>query len=70
MLHEVLAPTLGRDPAEFASRLPIGSAEHCAGVVRAYAEAGLERLFLWPLAEPTRQLERFAERVVPLVEAG
>jgi alkanesulfonate monooxygenase SsuD/methylene tetrahydromethanopterin reductase-like flavin-dependent oxidoreductase (luciferase family) len=70
VLHDVLVPTLHRDPADLAAWLPIGSAEHCAGVVRAYAEAGLQRLFVWPLAEPARQLERFAERVIPLVDAG
>ncbi len=68
VLHEILAPTLRRDPKELADRLPIGSAAHCAGLVRAYAAEGLERFFVWPLGQPGRQLARFAAEVVPLVE--
>ncbi len=70
MLAEVLAPMLNR-PIE-ALREParlIGSAEQCAERVRAYQEAGAERIFVWPLADELHQLERFREDVVPLVSA-
>ena len=47
--------------------LPIGSAEDCAEILRAYARAGAQRVFLWPLADEREQLEVFRERVVPLL---
>jgi alkanesulfonate monooxygenase SsuD/methylene tetrahydromethanopterin reductase-like flavin-dependent oxidoreductase (luciferase family) len=68
MLGEVLAPVLNR-PVEALRdlALPIGSAELCAERISAYAEAGAERVFVWPLADELRQLEVFRENVVPLV---
>jgi alkanesulfonate monooxygenase SsuD/methylene tetrahydromethanopterin reductase-like flavin-dependent oxidoreductase (luciferase family) len=70
MLGEVLAPLLSR-PLEALRELalPIGSAEQCAERIRAYQAAGAERIFVWPLADELRQLERFREDVVPLVSA-
>ena len=70
MLGEVLAPVLNR-PIEALRdlALPIGSAQQCAERISAYAEAGAERVFLWPLADELRQLETFREKVVPLVQA-
>ena len=50
-------------------RLPIGTPEQCAEAISAYARAGAQRIFLWPLADEARQLERFAESVLPLVES-
>jgi hypothetical protein len=35
--------------------------------LRAYADAGVERVFIWPIAEPEQQLERFRQDVAPLV---
>jgi alkanesulfonate monooxygenase SsuD/methylene tetrahydromethanopterin reductase-like flavin-dependent oxidoreductase (luciferase family) len=68
MLSEVLAPVLNR-PVEALRdlALPVGSAELCAERISAYAEAGAERVFVWPLADELRQLEVFREDVVPLV---
>jgi alkanesulfonate monooxygenase SsuD/methylene tetrahydromethanopterin reductase-like flavin-dependent oxidoreductase (luciferase family) len=48
--------------------LPIGSAEECAAKLSAYARAGAQRVFLWPLADEREQLEVFSERVVPLLD--
>jgi alkanesulfonate monooxygenase SsuD/methylene tetrahydromethanopterin reductase-like flavin-dependent oxidoreductase (luciferase family) len=71
MLREVLAPVLNR-PVEALRdlALPIGSAEQCAERISAYAEAGAERVFVWPLADELRQLEAFREHVVPLVSGS
>ena len=49
--------------------LPIGPPELCAERLRAFALAGAERIFVWPLADEARQLELFRERVAPLVPA-
>jgi alkanesulfonate monooxygenase SsuD/methylene tetrahydromethanopterin reductase-like flavin-dependent oxidoreductase (luciferase family) len=71
MLREVLAPVLNR-PVEALRdlALPIGSAEQCAERISAYAEAGAERVFVWPLADELRQLAAFREDVVPLVSSS
>ena len=56
---------LKRPAEQLAGRVLIGSVEHCAGVVRAYGEAGVDHLFIWPLADAEGQLERFMGDVVP-----
>ncbi len=66
--EEVLAPLLRRDPDELRSQLCVGSPEHCAKLLSRYARAGCEWVQLWPLGEERRQIELFAERVIPLIE--
>jgi alkanesulfonate monooxygenase SsuD/methylene tetrahydromethanopterin reductase-like flavin-dependent oxidoreductase (luciferase family) len=69
MFDAVLAPMLGRPPEALRElALPIGPAELCAERIAAFAQAGAQRVFLWPLADELRQLERFRDRVAPLVE--
>jgi alkanesulfonate monooxygenase SsuD/methylene tetrahydromethanopterin reductase-like flavin-dependent oxidoreductase (luciferase family) len=68
MLEDVLAPLLSRQVAELrALSLPIGPAEVCAERLAAFADAGAQRLYLWPLRDEVRQLELFRERVVPML---
>ena len=68
VLADVLSPLVGRPVEELRSlSLPIGPAEVCAERMRAFAEAGVQRVFLWPLRDEARQLELFMERVAPLV---
>lgn len=68
MLADVLAPLLGR-PVESLRELspPIGPAEVCAERLRAFADAGAQRMFFWPLGDDIRQLKLLAERVVPRI---
>jgi alkanesulfonate monooxygenase SsuD/methylene tetrahydromethanopterin reductase-like flavin-dependent oxidoreductase (luciferase family) len=69
ILADVLAPMLGRPVEELRSlSLPIGPAETCAERLAAFASAGVQRVFLWPLRDEAAQLELFRERVAPLVE--
>jgi len=70
MLAGVLAPMLNRPVEQLRAVLPIGSAEECAEKLLAYARAGAQRVFLWPLADERAQLEVFRECVVPLLAAG
>lgn len=64
VLSEVLAPVLGRDPEALAKlALPIGSAEQCAERLQAWADAGVQRAFVWPLSDELRQIELLAEAV-------
>ncbi|GAB3301922.1 LLM class flavin-dependent oxidoreductase [Geodermatophilus aquaeductus] len=69
VLTDVLAPLLDR-PVEALRQLPIGPAEVCAERLAAFAAAGVERILLWPLGEPVRQLGLVRERVVPLVRTS
>ncbi|MCZ6531846.1 MAG: LLM class flavin-dependent oxidoreductase [SAR324 cluster bacterium] len=68
MLEQVLGPILDQPPESLRRKLPIGSPEQCAERLRPYRKAGAQRIFIWPLADETRQLELFQEQVVPLIE--
>ena len=68
MLSEVLAPALNRPIAELRERLPIGSAEECAEKLAAYQKVGVQRVYLWPLADELEQIKIFMRQVVPLID--
>jgi alkanesulfonate monooxygenase SsuD/methylene tetrahydromethanopterin reductase-like flavin-dependent oxidoreductase (luciferase family) len=65
VLRDVLAPMLRRDPDELGAQVCVGSAEHCAELLSRYADAGCERVYLWPLGDEPRQLELIARDVAP-----
>jgi alkanesulfonate monooxygenase SsuD/methylene tetrahydromethanopterin reductase-like flavin-dependent oxidoreductase (luciferase family) len=67
VLRDVLGPILRREPDELRGRLCIGSAGECAELLSRYAEAGCERVHLWPLGDEARQLELAATAVLPSV---
>jgi alkanesulfonate monooxygenase SsuD/methylene tetrahydromethanopterin reductase-like flavin-dependent oxidoreductase (luciferase family) len=67
MLSEVLAPAINRPVAELRERLPIGSAKNCAKKLAAYRQVGVQRIFLWPLADELEQIKIFMSQVVPLI---
>jgi alkanesulfonate monooxygenase SsuD/methylene tetrahydromethanopterin reductase-like flavin-dependent oxidoreductase (luciferase family) len=69
VLIEVLAPILKRHPDELRPQVCVGPAGHCAELLSRYAEAGCERVYLWPLGEEARQLELVAETVAPQFRA-
>jgi probable F420-dependent oxidoreductase len=69
LVRESMAPTLGRSAEELLARLLIGQPQECAAKIVAYAEAGVQRIFIWPVADPQRQLRLFAEKVMPLLPA-
>jgi probable F420-dependent oxidoreductase len=69
VLEERLVPTVHRPEAMLRERLPIGSPERFAEKLTAFAEAGVQRVFIWPVADEVRQLERFWNEVRPLVRA-
>jgi alkanesulfonate monooxygenase SsuD/methylene tetrahydromethanopterin reductase-like flavin-dependent oxidoreductase (luciferase family) len=60
ILRDVLAPLLKRDPEELSEQVCVGSPEHCAALLSRFAEAGCERVYMWPLGDEPRQLERVA----------
>jgi alkanesulfonate monooxygenase SsuD/methylene tetrahydromethanopterin reductase-like flavin-dependent oxidoreductase (luciferase family) len=66
-LGDVLAPLLNRDSDELREQLCVGPAEHCAALLSAYAEAGCQRVYLWPLGDERRQIELLASEVAPRI---
>jgi alkanesulfonate monooxygenase SsuD/methylene tetrahydromethanopterin reductase-like flavin-dependent oxidoreductase (luciferase family) len=68
MLYEVLAPVLNRPVAELREWLPIGSAQNCAEKLAAYKNVGVQRVYLWPLANELEQIKIFMRQVVPLID--
>lgn len=67
MLNEVLAPAINRPVAEMRERLPIGSAQDCAKKLAAYQHLGVQRVYLWPLADELEQIKIFMRQVAPLM---
>lgn len=65
ILADVLGPAVKRDADYLRPRVCVGSAEHCLDLLGRYSEAGLERVFLWPLGDEVRQLELVAEKLMP-----
>jgi alkanesulfonate monooxygenase SsuD/methylene tetrahydromethanopterin reductase-like flavin-dependent oxidoreductase (luciferase family) len=60
VLRDVLGPLVGRDPDELRERVCVGTPEHCAQLLARYAEAGCQRVYIWPLGNEQRQLERIS----------
>jgi alkanesulfonate monooxygenase SsuD/methylene tetrahydromethanopterin reductase-like flavin-dependent oxidoreductase (luciferase family) len=69
VLREVLAPLLRRDPDALRDQLCVGPAEQCAELLSRYAQAGCERVYLWPLGDEPQQIELAATAVLPAVQA-
>jgi alkanesulfonate monooxygenase SsuD/methylene tetrahydromethanopterin reductase-like flavin-dependent oxidoreductase (luciferase family) len=67
MLRHVLAPLLNRDPDVLQQQVCIGPAEHCAELLSRYAQAGCERVHLWPLGDEPRQIELAATTMLPAI---
>jgi alkanesulfonate monooxygenase SsuD/methylene tetrahydromethanopterin reductase-like flavin-dependent oxidoreductase (luciferase family) len=63
----VVAPLVGRDPAELRGRICVGSAGECAELLSRYARAGCQRVCFWPLGDERRQIELIAGEVLPRV---
>jgi alkanesulfonate monooxygenase SsuD/methylene tetrahydromethanopterin reductase-like flavin-dependent oxidoreductase (luciferase family) len=69
VVRETLAPMLRRDPRGLLDQLCIGPAEKCAELLSRYAQAGCERVHLWPLGDEPQQIELAATAVLPSVKA-
>jgi alkanesulfonate monooxygenase SsuD/methylene tetrahydromethanopterin reductase-like flavin-dependent oxidoreductase (luciferase family) len=62
-----LGRMLNRPPEQLAQQVLIGPAEVCAERLGAYRDAGVDHVFVWPVADPHDQLERLMRDVVPLI---
>jgi len=67
ILRTRVAPAVHRPEELLRDRLAIGRAEDFAAKLSAFADAGVQRVFIWPVADEIRQLERFAAEVRPVV---
>lgn len=67
ILEEHVVPTVHRPEDVLRERLPIGPPELFAEKLTAFANAGVQRVFIWPVADELHQLERFWNEVRPLV---
>ena len=68
VLQERLLPYVRRPADELRSRLSFGPADEFAGKLRALADAGVQRVYVWPLVDEIEQLERFATAVRPAID--
>jgi alkanesulfonate monooxygenase SsuD/methylene tetrahydromethanopterin reductase-like flavin-dependent oxidoreductase (luciferase family) len=69
VLADVLAPLLNRAVDDLRDQVCVGSAEHCAHLLTRYAEAGCERIYLWPLGDEARQIGLAAGEVAVRVRS-
>jgi alkanesulfonate monooxygenase SsuD/methylene tetrahydromethanopterin reductase-like flavin-dependent oxidoreductase (luciferase family) len=67
VVRERLLPAIHRPEEQLRERLPFGPAEACAELLVGFRDAGVRQVFLWPVVDEVRQLERFREEVWPLV---
>ena len=67
VMRERLVPTINRPEEVLRERLPVGPPEHLADKLSAFARAGVQRVFIWPVADEVRQLEIFWDAVRPQV---
>ena len=66
VLRTLISPR--QAPADLRDRMLIGPADDCVEKLRALEAAGVKEVFIWPVADEVRQLERFANEVVPRFE--
>ena len=69
VMRERVVPTIHRPQEMVRERLPVGPAELFAEKLSAFAQAGVQRVFLWPVADEVHQLELFWETVRPAIAA-
>ena len=67
IIRDVLKPALNRPEEDLSQRLLVGSAEECTEKLAAYRAAGVQRIYLWPVADELRQLVVFQEQIAPMV---
>jgi alkanesulfonate monooxygenase SsuD/methylene tetrahydromethanopterin reductase-like flavin-dependent oxidoreductase (luciferase family) len=69
VMRQRVVPTIHRPEQILRERLPVGPAESFAEKLSAFARAGVQRVFLWPVADEVHQLELFWDTVRPAIAA-
>lgn len=67
ILKERMVPTIHRPEEILRERLPVGPAEMFAEKLSDFARAGVQRVFVWPVADEAPQLELFWNTVQPAI---
>ena len=67
VFRERIVPTVHRPEDVLRARLPVGPADAFAEKLLAFRDAGVQQVFVWPVTDELRQLERFRAEVWPLV---
>ena len=67
IFRQRLAPTINRPEDVLRERLPVGPDAAFAEKLRAFSDAGVQQVMIWPVTDEERQLELFCEQVVPLL---
>jgi hypothetical protein len=70
VLESVAAPALNRPSEQLEERLFIGSVSQITQKLVAYRDAGLQMVYIWPVIDEIRQLERFANEIMPQLAEG
>ena len=68
VMRERVVPTIHRPEEMLRERLPIGPPELFAEKLSAFARAGVQRVYIWPVADEANQIERFWNEVRPAVD--
>lgn len=69
VLRERLVPAVHRPAEELRERLAFGSAESVVDKLGALRDAGVQRVFVWPVADELEQLRRFSEQVMKALDS-
>jgi alkanesulfonate monooxygenase SsuD/methylene tetrahydromethanopterin reductase-like flavin-dependent oxidoreductase (luciferase family) len=69
VMRERVVPTIHRPEELLRDRLPVGPPELFAEKLSAFARVGVQRVFVWPVADDVHQLELFWETVRPRIAA-
>ena len=64
VLADRLVPVVGRPVDQLRERLAFGSAQFVAEKVGAFRDAGVQRMFVWPVADEVTQIQLFSAEVM------
>lgn len=64
VLTQRLVPVIHRPNEQLRERLAFGPAEAVVEKLTAFRDAGVQRMFLWPVADDIEQLQRFSDEVM------
>lgn len=67
VMRQRVLPTIHRPEEVLRERLPVGPAERFAEKLAAFEQAGVQRVFVWPVADEAHQLDLFWEKVRPTI---
>jgi alkanesulfonate monooxygenase SsuD/methylene tetrahydromethanopterin reductase-like flavin-dependent oxidoreductase (luciferase family) len=65
VMRERVLPTIHRPEDVLRERVPVGPAERFAEKLTDFARAGVQKVFIWPVADEVEQLEVFWQTVRP-----